>query len=450
MAKSIGDVLKQIRQKQARLYRPNKKDDPLYVEYGEIMTCGDKWLIDCIDYNGEFAAQEGKCLVSVIQSAHEVVYVITEGKSYSGEFTGTIGAEFTTQVVPDDGYTAGKANPESGVIEEGLVVTVSPASIRNCTVSVVQSSNQTITVMVNGEELQEGTPITVPYGTPYTATVSPEPGYVAGTLNYPETGMINSDMEFSATEAVLKEYTVWIYNDSDTTPAEDLQHQVLTVYIPDKATGTGYTSSIEGVVGGTKYEIEVVPDQGYTAGWLYIDRTGVIVGDTTASAHPAYLPGTDLELKRINEFVIAKGPADDEWYVGTQGNIASGSITMSTADDDEESNYDNVTIRYVEATEITANHILLQVKFATIPSIYTKVKVSVNDGAYQSKIYSLQRDSYLDCTLSETIEVKSSDSAAYTALNNLFTNANHSSVENTCTIKFAFTNDTLDPPSVGP
>lgn len=433
MAKSIGQLLKSLRKAQAREYKPNKKDDPLYVEYGEIMTCGDKWLIDCIDYNGEFAAQEGKTLVSIIRSAHEVVYVITEGKQYSSEFTGTIGAEFTTSVVPDEGYSPGTANPESGVISEGLVITVSPAGIQQCTVSVVQSEHQHITLLVDGNEVTEGNPVTVPYGATYSVSITADGGYTPGTLNYPEAGSVTGDMEVYATEATLATYTISMFT-------SDEANETVSVWIPDVATGTEYTSSIEGVQYGTKYEVVVHPNEGYIAGELTCDRVGTVTDDLYISVGDAYTADNPPQRKALNGYILAKGPNDsDKLYIGSQNNIKSGTITSDAldADEDPESNLQSVLIRYVEA-EVSASKISLNIHFGYVDTRYDCFTINLNDAGYLSDTYDITRDGNDDGVMTKTIDIDSS-SSLYGLLNNLFTNANHNTTDNTVTmdIKFA-------------
>lgn len=428
MAKSIGELLKDIREKESRLYRPNPKDDPLYVENGEILTCGDKWVIDCLDYNGEFAAQEGKTLVSVIQSANEIVYVITEGKQYSSEFTGTIGEEFTTVVVPNDGYVGGTANPESGVIEEGLIVTVSPAAIRYCTVSVTQSEHQTIEVTVDGNPVTEGNPVTVPYGANYTITITPEDGYKAGAINYPETGSVTGDMNITAEPASLETYTISIYSSDE--------NQTISVWIPNKSTGTEYTSSIEGVQRNTQYEIVINAAEGYIPGELSCDRVGYVLSDMNVNASEAYKPDSPPQRKSINAYVISKSSKDSEYdYIGSMNNISSGNITEDTIENDTESNLQSVKIRYIKA-DITTSNIDLTIQFGYVDARYNQFNISIDDGEkIENKDFEITTDEYND-SKSEVISIPSSNSA-YSKLKNLFETNSETAVTLPIDIEFS-------------
>lgn len=72
------------------------------------------------------------------------------------------------------------------------------------TVTIVQSANQTITVICNGNSYTST--FTAEAGSTYTASISASTGYNAGTLNS-TSGTLTDNITISATAATLKTYT---------------------------------------------------------------------------------------------------------------------------------------------------------------------------------------------------------------------------------------------------
>lgn len=75
------------------------------------------------------------------------------------------------------------------------------------TVTIVQSANQTITVICNGNS--HTSTFTAKAGSTYTASISASTGYNAGTLNR-TSGTLTGNITISATAATLKTYTYTI------------------------------------------------------------------------------------------------------------------------------------------------------------------------------------------------------------------------------------------------
>lgn len=75
------------------------------------------------------------------------------------------------------------------------------------TVTIVQSANQTITVICNGNSYTST--FTAKAGSTYTASISASTGYNAGTLNS-TSGTLTDNITISATAATLKTYTYTI------------------------------------------------------------------------------------------------------------------------------------------------------------------------------------------------------------------------------------------------
>lgn len=89
----------------------------------------------------------------------------------------------------------------------GSVFQVKKEAVTFVNVTITQSANQTIHVYTPQKSggTDHTSSFTIPKGTSYEAEVIPADGYTAGTLNVNAGGRINSNMTFSASEAVEKE-----------------------------------------------------------------------------------------------------------------------------------------------------------------------------------------------------------------------------------------------------
>lgn len=106
------------------------------------------------------------------------------------------------------------------VEKDGVIYAAWKEAVTYVNVTITQSANQTIHVYTPQKSggTDHTSSFTIPKGTSYEAEVVPASGYTAGTLNVSTGGVINSDMTFSASEAVKKEkafiVTAEYYSDS--------------------------------------------------------------------------------------------------------------------------------------------------------------------------------------------------------------------------------------------
>ena len=70
---------------------------------------------------------------------------------------------------------------KDGVVKSNLGISATAATIKMLTLQINQSINQTISVVANGNTYTET--VKLPYGTQWTATVTPDTYYTAGTLS---------------------------------------------------------------------------------------------------------------------------------------------------------------------------------------------------------------------------------------------------------------------------
>lgn len=146
------------------------------------------------------------------------------------------------------------------------------------TVTIVQSANQTITVICNGNSYTST--FTAKAGSTYTASISASTGYNAGTLSS-TSGTLTDNITISATAATLKTYTYTINQPTGGTI-------IVTV------DGVAYTSTFTVQHGKTASNL-CTPNSGYTF------KTFTLSGSyQTASANTLAING-DAEIGAVLE-----------------------------------------------------------------------------------------------------------------------------------------------------
>lgn len=146
------------------------------------------------------------------------------------------------------------------------------------TVTIVQSANQTITVICNGNSYTST--FTAKAGSTYTASISASTGYNAGTLSS-TSGTLTDNITISATAATLKTYTYTINQPADGT---------ITVTVD----GVAHTSTFT-VQHGKTASNRCTPNGGYTF------KTFTLSGSyQTASANTLAING-DAEIGAVLE-----------------------------------------------------------------------------------------------------------------------------------------------------
>lgn len=152
------------------------------------------------------------------------------------------------------------------------------SEVTEVTVTIVQSANQTITVICNGNSYTST--FTAKVGSTYTASISASTGYNAGTLNS-TSGTLTDNITISATAATLKTYTYTINQPADGT---------ITVTVD----GVAHTSTFT-VQHGKTASNKCTPNSGYTF------RTFTLSGSyRTASANTLAING-DAEIGAVLE-----------------------------------------------------------------------------------------------------------------------------------------------------
>lgn len=178
-------------------------------------------------------------------------------------------------------------------------IRVNDTQIATYKVSMVQQTNQTILVKVNGVEYSE--PFTAVPGTRFTARSVGAPGYKGGTVT-PASGTINSNTIITVTAATITTYTISV---------EQTAHQTITL----NYNGVDYTTNITNVPLNAVITARISNvEYGYTAGILNYTNY-VVKEDKTITASPANPnPYTVRIIQLENQTITVKY---DNYYYNT-------------------------------------------------------------------------------------------------------------------------------------
>ena len=262
------------------------------------------------------AASKNNYLVTITQSANQTIEVVCNGKTYTSSFTASYGSKYTARVVPSAGYNAGTISSASGTITNNITISATPATIKQFTVTITQSSNQTIKVVCNGQTYTST--FKANYGSTYTATITPNTGYNAGTLNH-TSGTITDNISISATAATLKQFTVTINQSANQT-------------IKVVCNGQTYTSAFKANYGST-YTATVTPNTGYNAGTIS-SVSGTITGNITISATSAVIKQFTVTITQsANQTITVKcnGQSHTSSFKANYGSTYTASVSVSNS-----------------------------------------------------------------------------------------------------------------------
>ena len=146
--------------------------------------------------------------VIVRQVENQTVRVLYNGTIYTDAFQAPDGSTIKVEVEAENGYIAGSPIPSSQfTLTDDMIVTANAATVKQYSVVITQSENQTIYVTCNGRGYTSSFNTT--YGSTFTATVIPADGYSAGTLNI-TSGTITSDIAIYATPTSVLMYPITI------------------------------------------------------------------------------------------------------------------------------------------------------------------------------------------------------------------------------------------------
>ena len=203
------------------------------------------------------------------------------------------------------------------------------------TVTVSQSTGQTITVTVN--ETDYTATFTAPTGAEYTATLTPDTGYIAGTLSS-ESGTLTENVTISATAATLQTFTF-------TLPATENQTITLTYTEPDSTAQTITSTNTAQEITldyGTTWTATVEGATGYAAGTLSA-VSGTITDDVEITITEATVATFDLTLAATENQTIT--------LTYTEPNESAQTITSTSTAQTVTVDYGTTWTATVEAAE---------------------------------------------------------------------------------------------------
>lgn len=151
-----------------------------------------KFTVTITKYNNQ------RILVTVIDDDGK-----SENEVYTDTFKVLSGSHIKATIEPtNDGYTSGVINETTEIesVDSDITFTATEATLAQYKIEIVQNSNQTIHVYVNGVDHTET--FTCNAGSNYSITIVPDSGYTAGTLvGVSSTGIVSDNMSIKATGA---------------------------------------------------------------------------------------------------------------------------------------------------------------------------------------------------------------------------------------------------------
>ena len=215
--------------------------------------------------------------LSINQSNHQTITVTANGNEYNSNVSLPYGTKWTASIAADTGYTAGTLNKTSGTITGDDSVSASPASKNGYTLSIIQSTHQTIIVHANNNDYTSN--VSLPYGTAWTAVIKPDAGYTAGTLNK-TSGTITGNDSVSASAATIINYKITIRETENTITT------VTATSSLDTTNAITWTTGSKSFPYGSTWTAHTEGVTGYTAGEVNLP-SGTLTSDTTIYAQSA-------------------------------------------------------------------------------------------------------------------------------------------------------------------
>lgn len=188
--------------------------------------------------------------------------------------------------------------------ESDVIVSVVDTKIRWVAINIPTTTNQTITITYTSsvdDSINTATEsILVPYGSTYTVTVTPVPGYYAGVVT-PASGTATENVTIRCTEAERIRYKVTINCSAG---------QTLILSPALNSDGTYFW--------GTKWTATLKAWKGFKAGTITSASSGTCYSNTTISASAASITDDLITVMRYEG-------TEGDWcigYVGGQGNMS--------------------------------------------------------------------------------------------------------------------------------
>lgn len=164
---------------------------------------GSTWQFNTIRKSKLKGSEKTTFTVTIKQTPNQTITVTTsDGVKHTESFDAKKGTTWTATVDGATGYNPGKLISTSGTVTGATTVSATEATIQQFDFTIVQSEGQTITV-TTGDGVKHTESFKAKYGTTWTATVTADESYTAGTLSA-TSGTVTGTMNVSATAALVK------------------------------------------------------------------------------------------------------------------------------------------------------------------------------------------------------------------------------------------------------
>lgn len=214
--------------------------------------------------------------VTISAPAHQTIELSIEGNITTVKPNSSItladvqyDSAYSIKLIADTGYQNGSLNiPSSGYVDDTIstdgigttiVITTTEATVATFAVSIVQTSNQSITVTYNGKEYTSD--FIAVYGSKITAAVKPTAKFFdAGKLNI-TSATVTKDLTIEATNATIHKYNITITK-------YDKQRILVTEVFADETDNIIHTDSFKAIAQShLRAEVEATDDN-YNCGTI--------------------------------------------------------------------------------------------------------------------------------------------------------------------------------------
>ena len=263
--------------------------------------------------------------VTIVQPLEAVIEVVVNGTDvHTTTFTAHWDDTYTVRFKNGSNPNNLILNAIQGKVARDITIHAYDANTENkhetFTVTIVQSANQTISVLHNNViKTKSFTAQRYDY---YSATVEAIEGYVPGEL-YNGSGTIIENVTVSASPATLA------YANYKTITILQSDHQTIVVKYNNKE----YTTSFAAPAG-ARYTVSVKPDEGYNPGEVVDIYDGVVVTDAEIYAYPAIIKKYTIHIIQ-GEHQTIKVSYDGGEYTQDIANVPYGTQLTATLVPDE-------------------------------------------------------------------------------------------------------------------
>ena len=228
-------------------------------------------------------ATKSNVTITIIQSANQTIHIYTPYKNggidHTSTFTCPVGTTYEAEIIAKSGYTAGTLNVnENGTFSNDITINATSAVASQYTLTITQSAHQTITVTANGKTYTSS--VSLPYGTRWTATITPDTGYVAGKLNKTSGTITADDTVYATTDAIISKFSISV----GATTNQTYKLTIDGVAKPQTAEASSYSTNYN-----SHYTVEYIANTA-TAAYYYTaseNVSGTVTSNVTIPAKSA-------------------------------------------------------------------------------------------------------------------------------------------------------------------